>query len=134
MQFTEGDYIALVAVGLTVIGFVFREWRQTISKTAIAAAAAAGTQAIILSISDQLKGVVTAITELERKRQKHEIDCAKIQERTAAAQERAAELLVEHGRAIGHLQAQMAHVATGSADTLVEIVPQRRRPIGSSGE
>lgn len=118
--FTSGDYIALGMFGLGVAGITVREWRAAISKAAATTATERDTQSIITAIKTKMDEVVRTVTGLDNKRQKHELECAKIHERTSANMARTAELLTEHARDIGQLQGQVRHLATGSADKLIE--------------
>lgn len=121
MQFTSGDYIALGMVALSVAAFAVREWRATVTAKTKQATDDSILRGIVNGLTSKLDEVIRELRDLEDKRQKHEVDCAKIQERTAAAQSRTAEILTEHGRSIGQLQGQIRHVVTGSANKIVEI-------------
>ena len=130
MQFSAGDDIALAALGVTGLGILAREVRAKFAKAAANAQSDANTVSIIDAVTGKLDTVAKGIAELEEKRQKHELDCARVQERTAGTMERIAETLDRHDRNIGHLQAQMAHVASGAANVVSEIVPRviKRKP------
>lgn len=119
-QITNGDYIAAAMFILAVGAATVREVRASTTKAAERAALDTRMNGMISAITTRLDTLATTITGLLDKSQKHEIDCARIQERTAASQERAAEILTEHGRAIAQLQGQIRHVATGSADKIIE--------------
>lgn len=121
MTFTGGDYIAICAIGVSVAAFGLREWRGKITDQAQRASDDTRLEQILKGVIEKVEEAVGEIRNLEQKRQKHEVDCARIQERTAAAQQRTAEILTEHSRSIGSLQGQMRHVATGSANKIIEI-------------
>lgn len=121
MTFTGGDWIALAAVVLAAAGFAAREYRATVTARIKQASDDTALHGIVDGLTDRLDSVIGEIRELEGKRQKHEIDCARIQERTASAQERTAEILTRHETAIVSLQAQMSHVASGAVGKIVEI-------------
>lgn len=120
MQFTAGDSIALAAVVLSVGGFGVREWRTKAGKVAAEAVAASNLQTVIGVVKAKIDEAMVAIGLLEQKRQAHELECARIQERTSANMARTAEILQENTRDIHQLQGQIRHVATGSADKLIE--------------
>lgn len=122
MNFSSGDFIAMAALGVTVGAYMVREWRAKIAAEAKDAAADTAMDGIVKGLMSKMDEVVRSIVGLEDRRQKHEVDCARVQERTAAAQQRTAEILQEHGKAIGHLQAQIRNVAPGgSAGKIIEI-------------
>lgn len=127
MNFTGGDYVAMAAVGLAAVGFGVREWRTTVTARTKQAFDDSALRGIVDGLTARLDEVIAEIRDLESKRQKHEIDCARIQERTASAQERTAEILTRHENSISHLQAQMSHVASGAAGKIVELGPTRAR-------
>jgi hypothetical protein len=78
-----------------------------------------------MAISTKIGDAMREIGILNEKREAHEIKCAKINERTAAAQERTAEILERQSRDLESLKAQMAHVASGAAGRAREIGRER---------
>lgn len=132
MAFSGGDYIALGMFTLALIGIVARELRAALSKNSANAAADATAESFSALVTAKLNDVIDEIKGLEQKRQKHELDCARIQERTAASLERMAERLDRHDRSIEQVQSQVRHVVSGSADKIIEITdvrPGHKRPL-----
>lgn len=123
MRFTSGDCIALAATTISVLAFAVKEYRGGLTKVTAAAVSKSQAEQIISAVALKVNEALTAIKELEQKRQKHEIECARVQERAAASMARTAEIQAEHGRSISQLQGQMRHVATGSADKMIEYPP-----------
>lgn len=124
-EFTPGDYIAFTMVCLSVMAFAVREWRTVITARAKRAVDESAQRFMVNGLTAKLDDVVKELNDMEEKRQKHEIGCAKIQERTAASQQRTAEILTVHERSISQLQSQIKHVASGAANKIVEIGPDR---------
>ena len=121
MIFSPGDYIALSVLALGVLGFIIRERRAGETRIAAEASVDANIASLVTLLSKKQEEIIELLNTLEAKRQKHEIGCARIQERTAAAMERTVAKLDEHDRAIDNLRAQMAHIASGGAGTVREI-------------
>jgi hypothetical protein len=128
MQFTGGDWVALSAVGLSVAGFAVREWRTTVTAKTKQASDDSTLHHVVDELTAKLDTALGLIGELEGKRQRHELDCARINERTAASQERTAEILKEHTGAIASLQSQIRNVATGATGKIIEYPPPDQKP------
>jgi hypothetical protein len=105
---------------LAALGMAAREWRATITARTKQATDNSTAAMLATALATKIDTLNDAWKELDEKRQKHEVDCARVQERTAATQERLTEILDQHGRAIGNLQSQMSRVATGDAGRMVE--------------
>lgn len=121
MQLSGGDDIALSAVILSACGFMVREWRAKITKTAMDSAAETSMRSLVSAIETKLDDLMKNFAGLMHKAQQHELDCAVIRERTASEQRRTAEILKGYGRDIGQLQGQIRHVATGAAGKIIEL-------------
>lgn len=118
-----GDYIAGGMATATVGGIIVREWRASIA----AGRKEATDKTLVTGITTELTAKIELLfgkfRDLDERRQKHELECARVQERTAGILARTTESLDRQGREIGHLQAQVRNVVTGSAGRVVEIVP-----------
>jgi hypothetical protein len=121
MVFSAGDYIALGMFVVGAVGLAVREWRGYVNRETATATADANTNSIIGALTLKMNEMISTLQELERNRQKHELDCARYQERTAATIERTVVMLNSHDKSIETLKAQMAHVASGGAGKLREI-------------
>lgn len=125
MQFSGGDYIALGMFGLGALGFAVREWRATVSMRSKQVADKVAMESVVGTLTAKMEELSQEWRVLDGKRQNHELECARVQERTASTQERLAAVLDRQGRDIQHLQAQVSNLGPG-ANTYSQILPAER--------
>lgn len=117
MTFSGGDYVAAAMFVLVLL----REARAFVSKASEKVAAETTRAAIVKAVGDKIDIALAAIDVLEGKRNEHELKCAVIQERAANTMSSVVSRLEKNERGLEQAQGQIRHLATGSANKLMEM-------------